>query len=223
MRTFQVLLFCGLSVFASALWAEGPSSSRYDEAIAAFEAADKENPPPEDVILFIGSSSIRGWRTLAEDFPEYPVINRGFGGAWVHDTIHYADRIVLPYKPSTIIFYAGENDLRGGFSAERVVESFKEFVEIVHDELPETRIAYVSMKPSPSRARLIDEMRKGNEAIRDWARETENVDYIDVFNPMLDKEGQAREELFVKDKLHLNSAGYRLWRKIIGPYLMSVQ
>lgn len=205
------------------LFADGPASSRYDEVIAAFEEADQENFPAEGAILFIGSSSIRGWRTLAEDFPEYRVINRGFGGSWVHDSIHFADRIVLPYKPSTIIFYAGENDLKGGFTAEMVVENFKKFVEIVHDKFPETRIAYVSMKPSPSRAALINEMRKGNESIRDWARETENVDYIDVFNPMLDKEGQAREELFVKDNLHLNATGYRLWRKIIGPYLISIQ
>src|SRR5690625_2374491 len=223
MRIPLLLLFCGLLLLAVDLSAERSSPSRYDEAIAAFEAADAEKSPPENAILFIGSSSIRGWKSVAEDFPEYEVINRGFGGSTIHDSVHFADRIILPYRPATVIFYAGENDLKRGLSPEEVAEDFKKLVAIIHEELPETRIAFVSMKPSPSRADLIDEMRKGNELIRDFARENEQVDYIDVFNPMLDKEGKAREELFVKDRLHLNKNGYRLWRKIIGPYLASIQ
>lgn len=223
MRISHLLLLCGLPTLATVVQAERPSPSRYEESIAAFEAADKETPPPEDAVLFIGSSSIRGWRSVADDFPEYDVINRGFGGSTINDSVTFADRIVLPYKPTTIVFYAGENDLAAGLTPKEVAEDFEKFVNLVHEELPETRIAFVSMKPSPRRAHLLEEMREGNKLIREFTQETPKVDYIDVFHPMLNSEGKARDEIFVGDKLHLNKDGYRLWKKIIGPYLKSVR
>lgn len=221
MKLFPFSIFCGILLLLPLAHAKSPA--RFESAIAAFEAADQENPPPAGGVLFIGSSSIRGWRSVADDFPEYKVINRGFGGSAIADSIAFADRIVLPYKPSTIVLYAGENDLKGGLTPKEVAEDFKTFVALVHRELPETRIAFVSMKPSPSRANLIEEMREGNKLIHDFTVKTEHVDYIDVFNPMLNTEGKARDELFVGDKLHLNADGYSLWKAIIGPYLNSIE
>lgn len=223
MRFSPFLWLGGLLILPLLAQAESPSPARFESAIAAFEAADRENPPPENAILFIGSSSIRGWRTLATDFPEYDVINRGFGGSVITDSIAFADRIVLPYKPSTILFYAGENDLKAGLTPQEVAGNFKAFVTLIHRSLPETRIAFISMKPSPSRAGLIEEMREGNKLIHEYSAETPKVDYIDVFNPMLNTEGKARQELFVKDDLHLNAAGYQLWKEIISPYLRSIE
>lgn len=222
MKLSVLAMLCGLLSVLPFAQAEKPQPARFEAAIAAFEEADRENPPPQGAILFIGSSSIRGWRSVADDFPEHTVINRGFGGSIIADSTAFADRIVLPYKPSTIILYAGENDLKAGLTPEEVAEDFKTFVTRIHQELPETRIAFISMKPSPSRAALLEAMRKGNALINQYARDTERVDYIDVFHPMLNKEGQARDELFVKDKLHLNADGYTLWRQIVGPYLRSL-
>ncbi len=219
----HLLLLCGLPAVATFAVADPRPPSHWEKAIAAFTEADSKEPPPQNAVLFIGSSSIRGWRTVQRDFPEYDVINRGFGGSTIADSIAYADKIVLPYKPSTIIFYAGENDLNAGLTPQQVAEDFREFVRIVHEELPETRIAFVSMKPSPRRAALIEKQRIGNELIREFASQTKNVDYIDVFHPMLNSEGAARQELFSSDNLHLNEEGYKLWKKIIGPYLKSVR
>lgn len=223
MRLSPFLWLGGLLIFPLLAQAEPPSPARFENAIVAFEAADRENAPPEGAILFIGSSSIRGWRTLADDFPEYKVINRGFGGSVITDSIAFADRIVLPYKPSTILFYAGENDLKAGVTPQEVAKNFEAFVALVHRTLPDTRIAFISMKPSPSRASLIEEMREGNDLIQVFSAETPMVDYIDVFNPMLNTEGKARQELFVQDNLHLNAAGYKLWREIVSPYLRSIE
>lgn len=219
MKLFPLTL-CALLFAAAAARAE--TAPRFEKEIAAFEEADRTNPPPEEAILFIGSSSIRGWRSVADDFPEYRVINRGYGGSVIADSIRFAERIVLPYKPSIVVFYAGENDLSAGLSPEEVAADFKQFAKLVHAQLPNTRIAFISMKPSPSRAHLIESKRIGNQLIQDFVTATPRVDYLDVFNPMLDPAGKPRDDLFIGDKLHMNPYGYTLWKAVVGAYLQGV-
>jgi lysophospholipase L1-like esterase len=211
--------------FAATLSAQPnrPDPARYENAIAAYEEADRANPPPQGAVLFIGSSSVLRWRTLESDFSRYQAINRGFGGSVIADSIHFAPRIVLPYRPPVVIFYAGENDISRGDSPEQVAQDFKDFVSLVHAELPETTVAYIAMKPSPRRAHLIEAKRIGNGLIREFSDATPRVHFIDVFSPMLDAEGNPRPELFVADELHLNAEGYVLWEAIIGAYLQGVK
>lgn len=209
-----------LLLAATASYATGAEATpRWEEAIDAFEAADQENRPPEGGILFIGSSSIRGWRSLPEDFPQYEIINRGFGGSHIADSIAYVDRIVIPYRPSLIVFYAGENDLAAGKPPQQVADDFREFVTRVRDELPGAKIAFISMKPSPSRWHLADAKREGNRLIRDYASTEPGIDYINVWEAMLNENGEPREELFIGDDLHLNAKGYAVWKEIIVPHL----
>ena len=124
-------------------------SQRWESDIAAFEAADKKSPPPQGAVLFIGSSSIRIWKTLATDFPDQKTINRGFGGSELADSVYYADRIVIPYKPRLIVLFAGTNDINAGKRPETVFADFKAFVAKVRAGLPNTRIAYLSISPAP--------------------------------------------------------------------------
>ena len=194
-------------------------STRWETTIKKFEEADQENAPPQNGIVFIGSSSIRGWRSLADDFPEFPVINRGFGGSQIIDSVFYADRIILPYRPSMVVLYAGENDIKAGKSPEEVAQDFVSFVEGIRKELPGTRIAFISMKPSMSRWDIIDQIRKGNELIRNYISTTPGVDYIDISEAMLGEDGKPDPQFFLKDKLHMTPAGYALWQKIVLPYL----
>ena len=211
-----------------ALAAAAPDSCRaadtphaqWEHEIAAFEAADKTNPPPAGAILFIGSSSIRLWKNLAEDFKGFPVINRGFGGSQMADSVFYADRIVLPYRPRQIVVYAGDNDLAAGKTAGAVLSDFQAFATTVHRALPETRICYLSIKPSPARWKLVEQMRKTNRLIAEYARANQGLTFIDVFTLMLGEDGQPRPELFAADKLHLNETGYRLWSSTLRPYLL---
>lgn len=221
-RAWQLFLSLGLAAL-TAQAAQGQAAdaaqAKWEKEIQAFEAADQESQPPEGAILFIGSSSIRGWRSLAGDFPQFNVINRGFGGSQIDDSIRFVNRIVLPYRPSMIVFYAGENDIAGGKTPEQVAEDFETFVRLVREGDPGVAIAFISMKPSPRRWHMADSKRAGNSLIREFVSTAPGVDFIDVWNPMLNDEGEPREELFIADQLHLNPEGYALWKDLVAPYL----
>jgi lysophospholipase L1-like esterase len=192
----------------------------FEYQIKAYEAQDREKMPPAGGVLFIGSSSIRQWTTLARDFPGLPVINRGFGGSAIADSTHYASRIVLPYKPKTIVMYAGENDLDRGKKPSQVLADFKAFVRTVRAALPRTRILFISIKPSPSHAKTIDAQREVNRLVESFTRtDPSRLGYIDVFQRMLGPDGKPRAELFVKDGQHLSAKGYALWTSLVKPFL----
>ncbi|WP_447586818.1 SGNH/GDSL hydrolase family protein [Pseudoxanthomonas mexicana] len=197
---------------------EQVSSPAWETDMQRFEAADAQSPPPRGGVLFIGSSSIRFWDTLAQDFPGVPVINRGFGGSELRDSTWYADRIIVPYAPRQILIYAGDNDLNAGRTPQQLRADFIAFVERVRRDLPKAKIAYISNKPSPSRAQLLPVQREANTLIAAEAKRL-GVDYIDIFTPMLDASGQPEESLFVEDRLHMNRAGYVIWQRAIAPYL----
>lgn len=192
---------------------------RWESSIAKFEEEDRKNPPTTGGVLFIGSSSVRMWKTLAEDFPGADTINRGFGGSEVSDSIHFADRIVLPYKPRTIVLYAGDNDISRDKTAAQVFDDYKTFVKTVRKHLPKTRIAFIAIKPSLKRWELAPEMKKANEKIRRYCAWRRRLDYMDIWTPMLGADGTPRPELFAKDGLHLNAAGYELWTSVIRPFV----
>ncbi|MGO3127775.1 MAG: SGNH/GDSL hydrolase family protein [Luteimonas sp.] len=196
------------------------SSPEWATDMARFAAQDAATPPPERPIVFTGSSSVRMWETLAADFPDVTVLNRGFGGSQVRDAVWYADEVALRYRPRQIVLYAGDNDIAEGRSATQVLADTQAFVTRVRASQPGTPIALLGIKPSPSRANLLDVQRDANTALRDWAATQRNVAYVDVFTPMLDADGVPREDLFIADRLHMNAAGYAMWRDIIGPYLV---
>jgi lysophospholipase L1-like esterase len=192
----------------------------FDAEIRAFEAADAKSPPAPGGVLFVGSSSIRLWKTLAEDFPGVPVINRGFGGSQIPHSTRYADRIVLPYKPKTIVFYAGDNDIAAGRKPEQVLADFKAFAAKVHDSLPDTPIYFISIKPSLKRWKLVDQIREANRLVKELADSSGGkIGYVDVFTPMLGSDGKPRPELLGPDGLHMTRQGYELWRDTISPLL----
>lgn len=198
---------------------EQVSNAAWEEDMTRFAKADATDPPKPHGVLFVGSSSIRFWESLAADFPGVEVINRGFGGSEIRDSTWYADRIVVPYKPRLIVLYAGDNDLNSGRSPQQLREDFVAFVARVRRDLPRARIAYISVKPSPARAQLMPKMAEANRLIRQAAAGMRQVDFIDVYTPMLGSDGQPRRELFGDDQLHMTAAGYALWRDTVRPYL----
>lgn len=195
------------------------ASGQWEPAIRQFEAADAAHPPAPGGIVFVGSSSIQKWTSLAADFPTLNVLNRGFGGSRLDDSTRYAHRIVTKYRPRRVVLYAGDNDIFEGHSAEQVFADFKDFVAAVRADLPDEPIAFISIKPSPSRAHLLPAVRAANALILAYARTQKNIRYIDVFTPMLGADGQPREDLFGPDRLHMNRAGYALWISLIAPDL----
>lgn len=191
----------------------------FEKEILAFEASDRTNPPPHGAVLFLGSSSIRLWKTLAEDFPRHRVINRGFGGSQIIDSVRYAPRIVLPYRPRLIVLYAGGNDINAGKTPERVFADYREFVRTVHAALPATSIAYIAVAPNPARWAQVERVRAANGLIEAHTRTDPRLRFIDVFPKMLGADGQPRPEIFSSDRLHMNAAGYKLWTEIVAPFL----
>lgn len=197
-------------------------TNSFEKEILAFEARDKTNPPPKGAVLFLGSSSIRLWKTLAQDFPQYHVINRGFGGSQISDSVHFTDRIVLPYEPSVIVLYAGGNDINAKKSPETVASDFKTFVAGVRAKLPKTKIAYIAIAGNPARWAQVDKVRAANQLIRDFTATQDGLSFIDVFPPMMADDGTPKPDIFVADKLHMNEKGYVIWRSVVGEHLKKI-
>jgi lysophospholipase L1-like esterase len=203
--------------------ADRRQSGKWERAIEAFEAADKKSPPAPGAVLFIGSSSIRYWKTLQADFPNYRVLNRGFGGSHIADSTHFADRIVFPYKPSAIILHAGSNDLAAGESPERVFADYKAFVAKVREALPDTPIAFLSINPTPARWSQADKQQETNRLIREYVAGKKGLAFLDIWDALLGPDGKPREVLHVHDHLHPNAAGYKIRTRIITAYLESLK
>lgn len=199
--------------------AEPRDSREWEPTVQAWEAEDARVRRMPGAVVFVGSSSIRYWTTLAEDFPGVVSINRGYGSSRLYDSVYYADRIVNAYQPRAVVFYAGENDLNEGRSPQQVRDDFAAFVKRVQAGTPKARIGFVSIKPSPLRRAILPQVVQANALIRDYIKTVQGVDYLDVATPMLDASGEPREELFLADRLHMNRTGYAIWIKVIGPWL----
>lgn len=218
---YSVILFAALLACATANAAD--KTNAFEKEIVAFEARDKTNPPPKHAVLFIGSSSIRMWKTLAQDFPNLRVINRGFGGSQIADSIHFAERIVLPYEPNVIVMYAGGNDINAGKSPEVIARDFKAFVAKVREKLPTTHIAYISIAGNPARWAQIERVREANRLVREFTQAQPRLSFIDVFPQMLGDDGLPKPEIFLPDRLHMNEKGYAIWQRVVGEHLKSLR
>lgn len=192
---------------------------RWQQTFETFERSDRAHPNAAGGVVFVGSSSISLWEDLATQFPSQRIVRRGLGGARMADLARHADRLVLPYKPSVVVVYAGDNDLAAGDTPEAIVAACDALVRQVQHASPEARVKVMSIKPSPLRDALIPQVRQTNDLLAAYAKAHDRVDYVNVFTTMLDSTGHARAELFRSDALHLNPAGYALWREALATHL----
>ena len=193
---------------------------KWEKEIAAFEAADRAHPPEKGGIVFVGSSSIRLWKTLAQDFPGHRVLNRGFGGSEIADSVQFAERIVIPYAPRQVVLYAGGNDLNAGKPVEKVVADFKAFAGKIRAALPEAEIAYISIAGNPARWAHVEKVKAVNAALAAWIGEQPRMKFINVFPQMMGADGLPKPEIFTEDRLHMNAAGYAIWKDVVGALLV---
>lgn len=207
-------LLYGLSVLAQA--------PRFKKDIDAFLSADSLQFPSKGQLLFVGSSSFTYWKDIQDYFPGYSILNRGFGGSSLPDVIQYADKIILPYQPKQIIIYCGENDIADSIPAtpKMVRDRFKTLLKIIRTELGNIPVAFISIKPSPSRWKLEKQFLKANRLIKRYLRRDAATVYVDVHRAMLLPDGTVNPELFIKDNLHMNAKGYAIWQKILEPILL---
>jgi lysophospholipase L1-like esterase len=194
------------------------NSTKWESAIATFEASDRTNPPPKNAIVFIGSSSIVRWKSLAQDFPGLPVVNRGFGGSQLADSVNSAERIVIPYAPRQVVVYAGGNDLNAKKPAEIVYGDFVALMEKLRKHLPHARLAYIASAPNHARWAQVEEVKRLNSLAAAYCRR-HGITFINVFPLMLGPDGHPKPDIFVEDGLHMNTKGYAIWREAVGKYL----
>ncbi len=192
----------------------------YESDIQQFERMDRKNPPPKNAILFIGDSNIRMWTNLQEDMDVLPVFNRGFGGSKSEDLVVFADRIILPYKPKIIVVGSGNNDVNAGLATEITIANYHKLIKKIQKALPQTQIFLLSTKPSPSVPHIIELKRALNPELIKVANQYDLVEYINVFDPLFDKNGHLSDSLYIWDRAHLNENGYAIWTPVIKDRLL---
>ncbi len=195
-----------------------PDPQRFKQAVEKFVQWDRKHGPPQNAILFVGSSSITLWNT-ARFFPTLAVVNRGFGGSHITDVNYYYNQVVKPYNPQKIVFYAGENDVASGRSSEEVLQDFQLFITNVEQDFPGIPVFYLAIKPSPLRWNLWSKLDQTNILIKHWIETKPNLHYVDTASVFLNGSEQPRAIFFQKDGLHLSEQGYAIWQKVLLPYL----
>jgi lysophospholipase L1-like esterase len=191
---------------------------RFEADIQKFEKLDQTNLSQGD-ILFVGSSSIRFWKSLQNDFPKYKVINRGFGGSHMSDLLFYLDALVLKYKPKQIFIYEGDNDINDKESPKSILRETKIIVQKIRETLPKAEIVLISAKPSIARWNFKKRYERLNRLFQNYAEKHSYLQFVDVWNPMLNEEGRPMPDIFIEDDLHMNAKGYQIWKEVIEPYL----
>lgn len=193
----------------------------YESDIRMFETLDKCYPPDKNPVLFIGSSSIKQWRSLEDDFHEFDVLNRGFGGSRIEHVLMYSDRIVFPNQPSKIVLYEGDNDMVFNITPQQFVDSCVVFFDKVKQLLPGTEVLVLSIKPSPARKRYWTKMKTANQLLKEYAERHDFLTFVDISTPMFDEKGNIKRDIWRYDKLHMNDKGYEIWTNTLKPYLQN--
>lgn len=195
----------------------------YSEEVSKFKSLDSISPPPQRTILFIGSSSFTYWKDVQQYFPEYTIVNRAFGGSTLEQVIHYVNDVVYVYNPIQVVIYCGENDFASSdtITPEIVNKRFETLFKLIRNRIPDVKITYIAMKPSPLRWNLKEKFIQSNKYIRKFLRKQKNTSFVDIWPKMLDKNGQPNKSIFLEDQLHMNSQGYIIWHKAIKPHLIN--
>ena len=214
-----VARLAALGAQASAAQAPDAAVNKFESNVAAYEAADKSAPPPAGAILLVGDSQFFRWKTLADDLPGYTVVNRGIDSFQASDLAHFAERLVYPYNPRFIVTHVGGNDVNSGRTADQILADFRTFVAKVRVRYPSVPIAFSSTTPGPGRWTQASQRVAVNERVAAYIATQKNLHFIDLWQAMLTKDGQPREDLWVEDRIHPNQAGYKIRVEIMRPLL----
>lgn len=214
---FRYILLLVALMVSNAIYAQ--DELKWKSEIDQLTAIDHSEIIGNQIILLTGSSSARMWKNIKEYFPGKPIINNGFGGSQMHELLYFIDELVLNYAPAKIFIYEGDNDISAGKSNETILATTKELVNKIKSSLPRAEIYFISPKPSLARWNLKEKYIALNHELNQYCATEENVVFIDVWNPMLNEDGNPIETIFISDGLHMNSQGYDIWAKVIGEFI----
>ncbi|SKA81783.1 Lysophospholipase L1 [Prosthecobacter debontii] len=192
-----------------------PDPARFAKEISVFEA----QPADKGGIVFTGSSSIRLWKTLKQDFPDLPVLNRGFGSSVANDLTVYFDTLITRHEPKIIVTYTGSNDINAKLTPEEAFTDYTGFLDQVHTRFPKTRVLLTSVKIGEKRITQIPQVHALNELLKAWSESKDWVQYIDCTSYLADSAGKPIRKYYAADLLHLSPEGYAEWTKILSPIL----
>ncbi|WP_296701694.1 GDSL-type esterase/lipase family protein [Algoriphagus sp.] len=193
--------------------------NRFDDEVATISHKIDSIGWSKGSVVFTGSSSVRMWKNLQNQFPDIPIINTGFGGSTAKDLSAQLFPLVLRLEPSTVFIYEGDNDVNGGETAAEIMTTLDEIVSRIQKQLPNTTVNLIAAKPSPSRWELKTSYLVLNDLMRQYCTANENVNFVNVWDIMLDKTGVPRSDIFIEDNLHMNEKGYALWKEVFTPFL----
>ncbi len=212
---FYLLLVLTLGIIQS----NAQDPKRFQKEIEILTEKDYCFSPDEELLLFTGSSSVRMWKDVQEAFPGHHVINNGFGGSHFSDLIYYYDELIAPFEPEILFIYEGDNDIASGKKPKSILKEAKQLVSMIQQDKPGTKIVLISPKPSLARWELKKEYQKLNSLLEKFAAKTQGVEFADVWEAMVDENGEVYRDIFIDDNLHLNEKGYEIWEKVIARHL----
>ncbi|QGY44035.1 G-D-S-L family lipolytic protein [Maribellus comscasis] len=215
-RKFCFILFF---LFLGVVVSNAQDPNRFKTQVDELFNKEYNFSPHKKLVVFAGSSSIRMWKDVQEYFPNYNVINNGFGGSHFSDLIFYYDKLILKQKPEILFIYEGDNDIAGNKKPGLVKRQAKELYNKIRVDLPDTKIIFISPKPSIARENLKKEYMKLNTRLKKFCDRKKNLDFADVWYPAMDENGDVFQDIFIEDGLHMNKKGYDIWGKVISPYL----
>ncbi|WP_316809698.1 SGNH/GDSL hydrolase family protein [Pedobacter heparinus] len=207
-------------VFSTCLYAQAPKPERFEKEVKNFDRLDSLEQVRPGSNLFVGSSSVRLWKDIADYFPGAYVINRAFGGSTFADLLHYADRAIVPYQPAKIFIYEGDNDISFGVPTDTIFKQARTLRKKIAAAFPDVPVVFISAKPSISKWHLKDKYIELNKMLKKYASKEKLTAFADVWTPMLDKDGVVFQDIFLKDNLHMKAKGYLIWQKVLEPYLL---
>ncbi len=215
--TFSIFVLAFLLIASFTTKAQDPN--RFKNSIKAFSEKEYSFNPNKKLIVFAGSSSIRKWEDVADYFPDYNVVNFGFGGSHYSDLIYWYDKLITRFQPDYLFIYEGDNDIAAKKKPGKVYKQAKALIKRIKSDLPKTEVIIISAKPSIARWNLSKKYIKLNKKLNKFCTKQNHVEFADVWKIMLDKNGNVMQDIFIEDGLHMNEKGYNLWKKELDKYL----
>jgi lysophospholipase L1-like esterase len=213
-------IFCTIVLIIFIVPAFGQDPSRFQKEVDSIVALN-QSVRRSNLILFTGSSSIRMWHNLKTTFPDYNIVNLGFGGSEMADLLFYVDKLIISFAPIQVFIYEGDNDISFGRTSEQILSAADSILSRVRRKFPQTELVFISPKPSLARWKLREQYELFNKQLEAWTKRKKRVRYADVWSAMLDSQGNVRQDIFIEDGLHLNEKGYAIWTSVLAKYLSS--
>lgn len=214
---FRLIVFVLLLLGTTVSNAQDPN--RFKAEVDELVQKEYNFSPDKKLVVFAGSSSIRMWKDVQSYFPEYNVINNGFGGSQFSDLLYFYNELIVKPAPGILFIYEGDNDLASNKKQKKIIKEAKELAGKIQHDLPKTRVVFISPKPSLARVHLKNQYIKFNKKLEKYCKKPDNIEFADVWHPMLDNKGNVFKEVFLEDGLHMNKKGYDIWGNVIGEFL----